>query len=509
MKKDKNKPQEELEIQREELRVAKEKAATAAVLYNMSPIGYFTLCYDGTILELNPKGGQLLCGDCSNLVNKKFELFVIPDNRKDFNVFLKRVFETSTKHSCKLWLSVKENPSIHVLIEGISYEDGQKCFIALVDITEHKKTKLALKKSEAEYKSIIEHITDMYYRADVNGNMIMANPACLETFGYSSMDEILDRSLEILYQNPNERQEFVSILKKLGKVINYRTILLKKDGTPIYVETTANILLDQNGNYAGVEGIVRDITDRKRAEENLLQLNHQLKELNTTKDKLFSIIAHDLRSPFNGILGFSELLCKNIRICKTEKSEEYARIINSTAKSTLNLLDNLLAWARLQTGRIEFKPQELFLQPAVQEVLEILKTNSTIKNISIKYFQSENIVIYADPNMLQTILRNFISNAIKFTNKGGRIEIFASHTQNRVEITVKDNGVGMDEETVTNLFKIEANSSTPGTANESGSGIGLILCKEFIEKQGGEISVESKLGEGSEFKFTLPLSRSI
>lgn len=507
MKKDKGKFLDKVEILKEELRLANEKAAASVALYNFAPIGYFTLYHDGTILELNPKGAQLLGDDYSNLINKKFEHFVIQDNRKDFSGFLKRVSETNDKQCCKLWLSVKGDISSHVLIEGIPHGNGQKCLMAMVDLTEHKKTKQALRKSEAEYKRIIEQITDMYYRADVEGKLVMANPSCLETFGYSSMEEILGHPLEILYQNPNERSEFVAILKKKGRVKNYRTTLLRKDGASIYVETTANIILDSNGNYAGVEGIVRDITDRKRAEENLLQLNHQLKELIATKDKLLSIIAHDLRSPFNGILGFSELVYKTLRKCKIEQSEEYIKLINSTARNTLNLLDNLLAWSRIQTGIFEFKPQKLVLQEVIQEVIEILKTNAKIKNISIRYFQSEEIIIYADPNMLQTILRNMVSNSIKFTNTGGHIEIHANHNPKHVEIIVKDNGVGMSQETMANLFKIDGNPSTPGTANERGSGIGLILCKEFVEKQGGKIMVKSELGKGSEFKFTLPLCK--
>ena len=239
----------------------------------------------------------------------------------------------------------------------------------------------------------------------------------------------------------------------------------------------------------------------------LVQLNRQLKELNATKDKLFSIIAHDLRSPFNSIIGFSELLCENIRDYDIEKSGIFIKQINSSAKHTLNLLDNLLAWAKTQTGQIDFKPKKINLQLIIQDIVDSLDSSARIKNISLSIFQPADIVIYADQNMLQTILRNLISNAIKFTNTDGRVEIYANSGQDQIEITIADNGIGMDEKTQNNLFKIDTDLTTNGTANEKGSGLGLILCKEFVEKHGGEIRVESILGEGSRFVFTIPKTK--
>ncbi|MCD4769113.1 MAG: hypothetical protein K8R35_02965 [Bacteroidales bacterium] len=239
----------------------------------------------------------------------------------------------------------------------------------------------------------------------------------------------------------------------------------------------------------------------------LVQLNRQLKELNATKDKLFSIIAHDLRSPFNCIVGFSELLCENIKDYDIEKSGNFIKQINSSAKHTLNLLDNLLAWAKTQTGQIDFKPQKIHVQPIIQEIIDSLDSSARIKNISLNHFQSSDIAVYADKNMLQTVLRNLISNAIKFTNTDGRVDINVISDQDQIKITIADNGVGMDEETQNNLFKIDANLTTNGTANEKGSGLGLILCKEFAEKLGGKIWIESILGEGSKFILTIPKTK--
>ncbi|WP_195715291.1 ATP-binding protein [Ancylomarina sp. 16SWW S1-10-2] len=245
-------------------------------------------------------------------------------------------------------------------------------------------------------------------------------------------------------------------------------------------------------------------------EENIHKLTlseNELKKLNKTKDKLFSIIAHDLRSPFNSILGFSDLLIKNVEEFDVEETKEYLGIINSSTQNTLVLLENLLNWAKSQNGQITFNPQNITLSSILHEIIKLSNSAAVVKKISLIQNELEDIKVYADEDMLKTVLRNIISNAIKFTNSGGNISISAKKEQNQVEIAISDDGVGMNEETINKLFRIETNETTIGTANEKGSGLGLILCKELVEKQGGKIWVESELGKGSIFKFMLPLNK--
>ena len=234
----------------------------------------------------------------------------------------------------------------------------------------------------------------------------------------------------------------------------------------------------------------------------------KLKELNLTKDKLFSIIAHDLRSPFNGILGFSELLIESLKDFEITKSKKYVSIINSSAKNTLALLDNLLNWAKSQTGQINFNPQKIILSSIIREILEHSNSIATVKQITLIHKQTDKIEVYSDKNMLKTVLRNLITNAIKFTKSGGCINIIVITKQNHVEISISDNGIGINEEKLKTLFNISSNTTSLGTENEKGSGLGLVLCKEFVEKLGGCIWVESEVGKGSDFKFTLPLEAS-
>jgi len=253
--------------------------------------------------------------------------------------------------------------------------------------------------------------------------------------------------------------------------------------------------------------LAKSYTEIKQKNNKITEQIEKLRLLNATKDKFFTIISHDLRSPFNSILGFSELLIENVKELDIAETENYLEIISSSAKNTLVLLDNLLNWAKSQTGQINFNPKKLNLSSIIQEIIEKSNSMAKIKDISLNQMKSDEIEAYADENMLMIVLRNLISNAIKFTETGGNINISVISVENQVEISISDDGVGMNDETRKQLFDISADKTTKGTANEKGSGLGLILCKEFVEKLGGNIWVESELGKGSDFKFTLPLSK--
>ena len=256
-----------------------------------------------------------------------------------------------------------------------------------------------------------------------------------------------------------------------------------------------------------------DITERMKAEKALRKSEKKLKNLNTTKDKFFSIIAHDLKSPFTTMLGFSELLIKNFTKYDTQKQKEYLGILNQDIKRTYKLLENLLLWSQAQKGTIDFKPENTKLNFLLLDTLELLRQSAVSKSIKIINNVPEDIRVKADQNMLFTIFRNLISNAIKFTPEGGTVEIGCRHvetygrtslrTNTFLEIYVKDSGVGIAKEKISHLFDISENISTKGTGGETGTGLGLTLCKEFVEKHGGKIWLESEKGKGSEFIFTL------
>jgi len=233
--------------------------------------------------------------------------------------------------------------------------------------------------------------------------------------------------------------------------------------------------------------------------------SNKLKQLNSTKDKFFSIIAHDLKNPFNSIAGFTELMIENNEIYDATKRLKFLKIIKGSTAKVSNLLDNLLIWANSQSGKLKFKPKKIELIQQVSNVCSFLEIQAINKEITILNKVEKSVFVIADENMLDTILRNLISNAIKFTQTKGVIQIYSTLKNDFVEITVKDNGVGMSESEIASIFNVNEISSNLGTSNEQGSGLGLILCRDFVESHGGKIWVESAVNQGSEFKFTLPV----
>ena len=251
-------------------------------------------------------------------------------------------------------------------------------------------------------------------------------------------------------------------------------------------------------------GFFQDITERKMAENALKENESRLRELNATKDKFFSIIAHDLKNPFNSILGLSNILVEQIHEKNFDGIEEYAAIIQKSSMQVYELLVNLLEWSRTQIGRIEFSPEYIELGALINEVAELLNDSGKQKSIAILKELPRNMLVSADKAMISSVLRNLITNAIKFTHPDGQVIISADKKPDELTISITDNGIGISKETIGRLFRIDENHIALGIQNEKGTGLGLILCKEFIEKHGGKIWVESEVGKGSTFCFTIP-----
>lgn len=228
----------------------------------------------------------------------------------------------------------------------------------------------------------------------------------------------------------------------------------------------------------------------------------ELSEANATKDKFFSIIAHDLKNPFNAMIGITDLLLEEYENFDDVSKKDLINDLNFVSTNTAKLLNNLLEWSRAQTGRIELKPEIIDLNKIVNDNISLLKSQADNKGISL-ISEINNNKIFCDENMITTVIRNLISNAIKFTNNKGEVKVVAKNTQSFTEVCISDNGVGIDEFSLKKLFKISEQVITNGTAKEEGTGLGLLLCKEFIEKNGGKIWVESEVGKGSQFKFTV------
>ncbi len=255
--------------------------------------------------------------------------------------------------------------------------------------------------------------------------------------------------------------------------------------------------------YEKVLMILRDITIQKRAEIQIQKFTEELKHLNATKDKFFSIISHDLRSPINGLLGYAEILSNELNNLDKDEIREFAMNIVEISKTTNSLLTNILDWSRVQSGRISFQPEMMDVWKSIDRIFNLLNPSASNKNISLINTVKKETYIYADENMIHSILINLTGNAIKFTNNGGFVRLACEEKESHFHFTVTDNGIGISKINIEKLLHPEIIFSSNGTAKEKGTGLGLLLCKEFIEKHSGRIWIESEEGRGTTFNFTI------
>ena len=249
----------------------------------------------------------------------------------------------------------------------------------------------------------------------------------------------------------------------------------------------------------------RNIYQRQKAQQALENSNKALEEIVRTKDKFFSIISHDLRSPFTGIIGYSHMLKSDLDSYTKEEVIQFISSINKSAENTYKMLDNLLQWARVQSGTMAPVPEDFELKEVLDMIQASFETTLVKKQIVFDYNCDKAIVVFADKMMVKTVVHNLISNAIKFTQKGGAVSIDVKSVNDTISIMVTDTGIGMDKQAIAKLFKVDSIVSTKGTDNETGTGLGLVLTKEFVELNHGKIKVDSQLGKGTRFKIILPV----
>jgi signal transduction histidine kinase/DNA-binding response OmpR family regulator len=354
-------------------------------------------------------------------------------------------------------------------------------------------------------KSLIGNVVKCVNAVNSNGDCGQT-AECKNCIVRSSVNETLSTGKNIF-----KREGVFKI--KLNEVESELTLQLST--TQILYKSSPSVLLNINDitnekKYLNELKEARDMyyaqaEALKQKEQILIDQKKQLQELNLTKDKFLSIITHDLRNPFCSLLGFSEALYKNNSTMTEPKREKFIGFIYETSKNTYELLEDLLTWARSQSGKMAVNPQKVNLKSIAREISTLLQASATTKKIDLRNEITLDTYVFADNNMLNTIFRNLITNAIKYTREEGIVTLAATTHNQTVEVTVSDTGIGMTDKTKERLFKIGETISNPGTGNEKGTGLGLILCKEFIEKLGGQISAESELNVGSRFTFTIPL----
>lgn len=413
----------------------------------------------------------------------------------------------------------RRNNSVIELENSVStYETNEERFIVWVlrDITEEKKAQEALQSSEERYRSISENIKESIYTAEiVDGKLktVFYTPTIKQITGYPAEEFLGDMERWEKIIHPDDIDDTKTKMHNLFndtarnfEAFEYR--IIDPLGNIIWIEDKITIKRDSKGSIQKVYGVISDITISKRAEEELKKSALELKELNETKDRFISIISHDLRTPFSSIIGFTDFLLSKDSDIDEEKREQYVRYIQESAKSMLGLVNSLLDYTRLQTGKIKFEPTKINAKEVIDRSIQILSGAALQKNIKLISTLDKDFYIHADEGLMLQVINNLVSNAIKFTDKDGTVKIsaVADIDKRHVQFLVEDNGVGMRKEDIAKLFKVDSKFTTPGTAGEKGTGLGLSLVADIVRKHGGDIWVESQIGQGSKFYFTIPIA---
>lgn len=462
------------------------------------------LTENGYIKMVNTPACRLFGYEPEEMIDRKVWNFVRPEQEQEIkNLFIKKVrdldgspvdVECVRKDGTTFWGEI----SMRII------RDQKRVFGVISDITSRKEAEEAMRRSEQRLNMALKGTNAGLWDWNISTGKVIFDERWGRMLGYK-VDEIEPHvsSWERLV-HPDDREEVNDKLEAHleGKTEFYHSIhrLKAKDNTWKYILDSGMVIeRDSNsGKPLRAVGTHQDVTNQKVIEE-------KLREINATKDKLFSIIAHDLKSPYNAQLGFLELLLENDSSYSPEERKKFIKTVYQSTKQSFALLDNLLVWSRTQTGKIPFNPDELLLAQVFEEAIELQRYAAQAKNIIIDTeLCKDELEVTADPEMVNTILRNLMSNAVKFTPENGKILLGAkTASDNKILIYVKDTGVGIPVKDRDKLFDPTSNYSTIGTNKEKGTGIGLILCREFVERNGGKIWVESETGKGSTFYFTL------
>ena len=374
------------------------------------------------------------------------------------------------------------------------------------DVTKRKQAEEELAQEQYLMRTLMDNLPDHIYFKDHESHFLRVNKALAQFLGLNDPAQAIKKTDFDFFTGEHAQQAYEDEQKiiRTGQLLSTEEKETHHDRPDTWVSTIKLPLSDKDGNIIGTFGISRDITKNKLAEEEIKLKNELLQIINSEKDKFFSILAHDLRGPLSAFVSATQIIAEEIQTMGIEEIKEITLSMKTSATNIYSLLENLLEWSRLRRGVMDFIPEKINLKKKIEECIAVLSESARKKVIEILISIPEVIDVLADSHMFDTVIRNLISNAIKFTPVGGKVTLTAGYIEDHtVEIKISDSGIGMTPELKDKLFLLNEKTSRKGTEGESSTGLGLLLCKEFIEKYDGKIRVESEVGKGSTFSFTI------
>ena len=482
----------------------------------------YSITVEGILIYASPNWTEMLGHKMDDIIGHSFTEFVHPDDIARLGTLIVENFSNGKKLNNVEYQIKDVNGVWHWYASSSSpITDSNGNVVSLIgiahNISEQKMAEQAITDSQTKLKMALKIAQLGTWERNVESDNFVFNDLFYAIFN-TNVQEVGSYTLPAQdyfnrFIHPDDREMVLSKIRETDPLLSPNTVFklehrfLHPNGEVGYIAVYYSSLTNNKGEVIKTFGINQNITERKKAEQALIDSEAQLRELNATKDKFFSIIAHDLRSPFATVIGISELMADPNFNLTIDEMRENSRLLYHAASSTYLLLENLLEWSKLQRGLTTVEKEPIEVNSFIENIHETASETASKKSITLLLNVAPGLQVVADPNMLRTILRNLITNAIKFTNTSGSVTVSAEKTDEQaVQFSVKDTGIGMSAQMMDKLFRLDANISRPGTQNEPSSGLGLILCKEFVEKQGGKIWAESEVGKWSKFSVMLPLN---